>query len=300
MRPSVVVTRCGSAKDAGLFLLEGGLDSFQITPDVIRGVAETREGFKANAEGYVFKEDGVKRAEWLNNLPGFHNNGHNFIADYILCTEPGGPLDTFDDIDPESLFLQIDMEKIAEKKYISKYFGLVPSCRMLKAILRQDAVGTKRVVLFGTGIPANFGGQTWLISPYGFPWMKDPGSHIVGSGITPDLREVTERDKYLFAAITDSVPMFSGHLGRKSDEPYPRLLSLKGAAMNTEAGKLWHEFIVDLPEPFIGDKDFLKAMQLVSKLRDFGVPGEGVIPSAREVGFSLDDAMDLGALDELF
>lgn len=221
--------RIGSLdQGTGVYALEGPLHQFGITREVVRDTGMTRDGYEMNST-IPFK-DGTNNANvrFFNALDGYSRGVDDFF-DTIKELRPGKLIETADLVQlRESVILALNSTKMGTKCYVNEFLGLVPESRVLKVILKQKEVATKRVILFGSCFEPADGGALWVVSQKGFPW-KTTKRDILDEGTVSDLWECVNNKNFLFMAMTGAVPFLSGHRKRQPDEEWPRILRIPSA-----------------------------------------------------------------------
>jgi len=227
MYPSYLFGRSGGLDETtGLFVLEGGVESFDITRDTIKLVASSRDGYEIGSKIPFQDTAHQDEVNFLNKLPGYTTHVGEFGLDVEahIVADPNGSPGILEE-STESLILNHSTTKIANRRYVNEFMGVIPKSRVIKVIMRQMDIATKRIVLFGSCVDPIEGGGLWLVSPHGFPWVDSP-KYILEDGTPDDLKRAIEEHNFLFLAMTGAVPFIAGHRHRQSDEESPRILRI--------------------------------------------------------------------------
>jgi hypothetical protein len=232
MYPSYVFGRSGGLDETtGLFVLEGGLTDFDLSVQTVNDVGGSRDGYEVGSK-IPFQDNhaGGSKLNFFNKLPRYVTNEVDFGEELKECIAPmQKDWDTFGPgvlfSIPDSIIFNKDTRKISSRRYVSEFVGIIPQTRVIKTILRQKDIATKRIILFGSCLDPVAGGGLWLVSPHGFPWKDTPKS-ILDEGTPEDVDRALSDRNFLFFAMTGAVPFISGHRQRQPDEEFPRILRI--------------------------------------------------------------------------
>lgn len=233
MNTSMVFGRTGSFnEETGLFALHGRPEHFGLLPETIRAIAQSRDGFEINSplpfmDNKLRTSDKVvfinKHEGYCSRLPEFTNSLQETLL-YVNAVRGTNRDISQLDVAPDPLFYQAHVSKIADRRYVTDWLGLLPPNNVLKVILKQQGVATKRTLLFATGVPPSAGGRMWLVSSQGFLWWAEQSKVIVDEGGVVDIEQAMAGDKSLFLLVPNAVPMITGHRKLQQDELNPRIL----------------------------------------------------------------------------
>lgn len=302
MKTSLVLGRTGSFnEETGLFVLNGGIEDFGLELKTIQAIGKSRDGFEISST-VPFADHKLKTSEnvlFTNQCEGWTKDRARFLAyiqEAIEAVNPAGGGRTGErlqalDVAFNPLFFQWNKEKIADRRYVEEWFGLLRPQDVLKVILKQQGVATKRTMLFATGIPPEDGGRMWLVSPHGFPWWGEQSNVVVDTGALIDIEQATMVDKFLFLLVTNAVPLISGHRKLQQDENNPRILcydKFDSASYSKKLDNFLVRVVTKLAELADGTKmlaglynDALGSVPV--KPRDFGVDHAVAMPDTDEM-----------------
>ena len=212
---SFIYGRIGSIdQTTGLFVLDA-----KSTPEMdetIAAVALTKSGVEFNStQAYTMNGSGVQHSFTFLNQS---SRCSKHLADFYPDVEKHRVRPA----EPQQTYWEIEKTKLGPKVFCDKLIGLAPRGRLLKVILREKDVGTKRVIVFGLGYRPQEGGRTWVVSPHGFPWYTTTRNII--DEFDGNLAPYTSKDNALFLVVTGAVPLITGPIQRQRDEEHPRIL----------------------------------------------------------------------------
>lgn len=219
--------------ETGIFVLDGPSSTFGVSRYDAKKLGALKDKYAISSHEPFSEKKDKDPPDFLNNTPWFATKEHDFLLfmrDILGTDDLDGNFSKFAHQD-QALYWQLRFTKLRDKIFINDIFGIVPSARFIKVILKARGCATKRIILFVSGISARDGGQTWFVSPKGFSWRSD--HHIVVRGDKRDLNALDENGSpiashELFLGFTNCIPYISGPKNRQPDEEYPRLLSLPG------------------------------------------------------------------------
>jgi len=232
MDTSLVLGRTGSFdEETGLFVLTGGYPDFGLTPETVRAIGKSRDGVEMNST-LPFMDNKLQTKNnvmFVDQTPGAFKDPVKFAGGLKTlidhCERVAVHKGVFAlDVSSDSMFYRWGIAKIAERRYVTEWMGLLPPEHVLKVILKQQGVATKRTILFATGVPPSAGGRMWLVSPHGFPWWGEQSKVVLDMGGSTDIEQAMMMNKFLFLLVPHAVPMISGHRKLQQDELNPRIL----------------------------------------------------------------------------
>ena len=219
MTVSYVVGRTGMLDDeTGLFVLQGDSSQFDIPTNTLSILQGERKLSEFNSQ-VPFRDNKTNGPVFLNKTPGWFRNPKMRQQFLDLMVGAGNNLSGLD----TSMYDAHKTHKIADRRFVNEFAGVTGTLYKLKIILRQQGVGTKRVILFYTGVPPAEGGRTWAVSPHGFEGVTHKHiAHECDNIMEMPIPHVPE--KFLWFGITNAVPFVSNSKMRARDEPHPRML----------------------------------------------------------------------------
>ena len=248
MDASMVFSRSGTLEDdTGLFVLEGANKDFLLSSATVGLMGRSPTGYEFQSTA-VFQEDRVGGGPlFINKRQGYSKKKEHMS---ILLHNATKTADGSEDLSrvaklSHGVYGQMSIKKLAEKKYVTDFFGISPAERAIKVVLRECGVATKRTVLFALGVPPGSGGKSWVVSPYGFSWVEDKNILVAGEMSDLDVLDTKVLGTKIFPyfLVTNAVPFFSGHRKRAPDEPHPKILQFSPDAESSYSWNLAGETI---------------------------------------------------------
>jgi hypothetical protein len=269
--------------ETGLFVLQGSLENFDLPANTLSILQGERKLAEFNSQ-VPFRDNKGYGPMFLNKTTGWFRNPklrQQFID--LMVGDKGAKITDLD----VSMYDAHHTHKIAERRFVNEFSGVAGNLHRLKVILRQQGVGTKRVILFYTGVPPEVGGRTWVVSPHGFPLKEIPKYVAVECEDIFGIPYVRNPKQFLWFAITNAMPFVSNSRLRARDEPEPRMLYHNVADLNH------HNKIVEQYLDRVTIGDFPVAADILKEILADGKP---IPPKAAK--FKTDLSVDVD--DSLF